>query len=117
METVDQRSFKEKFEDRKGRIKIWFDDKRTWIKNNPRAVKKALIETVIIGATAANAAVKVKREVDKARNERTVYCNDIQSRVELKHKMRPDEQFELRDRMNNGQTKFEALNEMDLIKK
>ena len=115
-EVVDTRTFKQKVEDG------LFDAKQKaiqigqWIAEHP-------METVAIvtcGVATVSEARRLYDRVDEkhqARKERlSVYCNDVQGRVQLKHELNYKENKELRDRMNNGETKFEALDEMGLLK-
>lgn len=75
---------------------------------------------IALGISAVQEGRRVYDRVESAKQDRisrtTVYCNDIQSRVRLKHELDAQENRELRYRMNCGQTKFEALDEMGLIK-
>lgn len=113
METVDNRSFKDKMKDGYTKFKWKVEDAWIFIKNNPK-------ETAVI-ATATAATVKTIFKIGKSvvahAEGKTVYCNDIQSSVRLKHELRYNEARELRDRMDAGQTKFSALDEMGLLKR
>lgn len=117
---IDERSFKEKVKWKiykvKCRAKLELRIVYHWVKEHPT-------QTMIIVTTAVGAISEVRRTGDRIakiaddrRSRLTVYCNDIQGRVRLKHELNYSENLELRDRMNNGQTKFEALSEMNLLK-
>ena len=109
----DEWSFKEKVEWKIYNAKCRAKNVCHWIKEHPT-------QTMIIVTTAVGAISEVRRTGDRIADDRrsrlTVYCNDIQGRVRLKHELNYSENLELRDRMNNGQTKFEALSEMNLLK-
>ena len=82
------------------------------------------VQTAAILTTAVSG-VKVARGIGhdihqmrvEKENRLSVYCGDIQSRVRLKRELTYYENRELRDRMTAGQTKFEALDAMGLLKK
>lgn len=117
METIDERTFKEKFKDWKGRVKIKFEDTVKWCKENPiptAAIATATAATVKTGYKIVKAVINATEE---KRSRNSVYCNDIQANVRLKHELNYNEARELRDRMDEGQTKFEALDQMGLLKK
>lgn len=117
METVDRRSFKQKVKDGCTKVKEDWRAFTTWAKENPNDAAK-LIGSVITGtALAVNTCAKLYQAHEKQEQRRTVYCNDVQSYVKLKHELNYDEARELRDRMNCGETKFEALDSMDLLKR
>lgn len=115
-EVVDMRTFKQKVEDG------LFDAKQKaiqigqWVAEHPMET----IAIVTCGIATVSEVRKIYDRVDEkleARKERlSVYCNDVQGRVQLKHELNYKENKELRDRMNNGETKFEALDEMGLLK-
>lgn len=115
-EVVDNRTFKQKVGDSLFYAKQRAMEVGQWVAEHP-------METVAIvtcGVAAVSEARRLYDRVDdkrEARKERlSVYCNDVQGRVRLKHELNYKENKELRDRMNNGQTKFEALDEMNLLK-
>lgn len=116
METIDNRSFKEKALDKWGRFKQKATEVGTWVKDHP-------METVGIVTLALGSVAEGRRIYDRAHeahedriNRTSVWCNDVQGRVRLKHELNYKENRELRDRMDAGQTKFEALDEMNLLK-
>lgn len=113
---INERSFKEKVEWKIYNAKCRAKNAYHWVKEHPT-------QTMIIVTTAVGAISEVRRTGDRIakiaddrRSRLTVYCNDIQGRVRLKHELNYSENLELRDRMSNGQTKFEALSEMNLLK-
>lgn len=117
METVDNRSFKEKFRDFKARAKMKVEDTIHWCKENPYATAAIATATAATVKTGFKIAKAVAQRVDDNERRKEVYCNDIQSTVKLKHELNYNEARELRDRMDAGQTKFEALDQMHLLKK
>lgn len=113
---IDERLFKEKVEWKIYNAKCKAKNACHWIKEHPT-------QTMVIVTTAIGAIAEVRRTGDRIakiaddrRSRLTVYCNDVQGRVRLKHELNYRENLELRDRMSNGQTKFEALSEMNLLK-
>lgn len=113
---IDKRSFKEKVEWKLYNLKCKAINAYDWAKEHPT---EALgIATVGIGAIAEirRTGDRMAKIADDRRSRLTVYCNDVQGRVRLKHELNYRENLELRDRMSNGQTKFEALSEMNLLK-
>ncbi len=113
---IDERSFKEKVEWKIYNAKCKVKRTYHWIKEHP--TETMAIATVTIGAVAEirKTGDRFAKIADDRRSRLTVYCNDIQGRVRLKHELNYSENLELRDRMSNGQTKFEALSEMNLLK-
>lgn len=113
---VDTRTFKQKVRDGLLDAKWKAIEVGQWIAKHPMET----IAIVTCGVSAVSEARRLYDRVDdkrEARQERlSVYCNDVQGRVRLKHELNYKENKELRDRMNNGQTKFEALDEMNLLK-
>lgn len=89
----------------------------TWIVNNPKDAVALAGAGVAVVTTATGVITKVGRAVEDLNNKTTVYCNDIQSDVRIKHALKYEEARELRDLMNEGYTKFEALDKMNLLKK
>ena len=79
--------------------------------------------TMLIGTgvsvvkTVSGVTTKVVNAINDHNSKLTVYCNDIQGNVRIKHVLNYDEARELRDLMNGGYTKFEALDMMGLLKK
>lgn len=111
-----KKTLKEKLQDFKEKeskkITVFFD----WVKQNPMLavtifslILGFMTETRRMGDRISDAAVKSKQR-------RTVYCNDIQSYVTLKHELNYRENKELRDRMSSGETKFQALDSMGLLR-
>ena len=115
-EVVDNRTFKQKVKDGLLDAKRKAVEVGQWVAKHPMET----IGIVTCGVATVSEARRVYDRVDEkreARKERlSVYCNDVQGRVQLKHELNYKESKELRDRMNNGQTKFEALDEMRLLK-
>lgn len=115
-EEKDCRSFKQKATEFGNKAKDVAVGGVVWVATHP-------IETAIIVGVSATAlrqgrlAISKAVELHKDKVDRlTVYCNDVCGRVKLKHELGYRELKELRERMNDGQTKFEALDDMGLIK-
>jgi len=113
---IDERLFKEKVEWKIYNAKCKVKNACHWIKEHP--TQTMVIVTTTIGAIAEvrRTGDRIAKIADDRRSRLTVYCNDVQGRVRLKHELNYRENLELRDRMSNGQTKFEALSEMNLLK-
>ncbi len=128
MQTIDMRSNKEKWEQLKWRAsnnarRAYEDAKKNvneavqWVAENP-AEAVAIGGMVIAGVnTGIRLVTKVGGVITDHNNKLTIYCNDIQSDVRLKHELKYNEARELRDLMNMGYTKFEALDTLGLLKK
>lgn len=116
METIDTRSFKQKVEQAWWRFIAKVKSAFTWIIHHP--AESAMIAGCVIGGVSETR--RVYDRVHEAHEDHlartSVYCNDVQGRVRIKHELNYKENRELRDRMNEGQTKFEALDEMGLLK-
>lgn len=115
-ETIDNRTMKQKFEEGVEKAKRGMCAAGRWVTSHP-------VET-ISAVVAVTAAVRQGRiiydRVNAANAEKasrlTVYCNDVCGKVHLKHELDYKELKELHERMANGQSRFEALDAMNLIK-
>lgn len=115
-EVIDCRSTKEKLRD-------FGYDVRNTVKKGVHWVAEHPMETVSIVAGVVTATAEVRRCGDRITaahedriNKTRMYCNDVQSYVQLKHEPKAKELMMLRSLMNEGYTKFEALTMMDLLK-
>jgi hypothetical protein len=79
------------------------------VKDNP----EGLLSVFAVAGTAVLIAAGVK--ADK-KIERTVYDDETGECVELRRKLKNTDKIELDRKMREGETKIEALNEMNLIK-
>ena len=115
-EVVDNRTFKQKVKDGLLDAKRKAVEVGQWVAKHPMETI-GIVTCVVATVSEARRVYDRVDEKREARKERlSVYCNDVQGRVQLKHELNYKENKELRDRMNNGQTKFEALDEMRLLK-
>lgn len=112
----DDRSFKERTKEKLAKAKQSVADGLTWMATHPIETVTAISIGVGVVAEGRRVATGIARVHEKHVNDMTIYCNDVQTKVRLKHKLNYKECLELRDRMNNGQTKFEALDDMQLLK-
>lgn len=128
MITIDMRSNEEKWEQFKWRAgnKIRYTCKDikdnavkagTWCIEHPAEAVALAGAGVAVVKTASGLVTKVGKVIDGHNSKLQVYCNDIQGNVRIKHVLKYDEARELRDLMNSGYTKFEALDMMGLLKK
>lgn len=117
METVDNRTFKEKAIDAKNKVKWKIKDGMQWIKENPETTAATATAIAVTARTLYKITRTVTNSVETRARRKEVYCNDIQSTVKLRHELNYNECRELRDRMNAGQSKFEALDCMNLLKR
>lgn len=117
VDSVDFRTKKQKIADFWSGVGTGIKATGEWIIEHP--VQTALIAGSVAGVIKeSRLAINKGIELHDARvSERTIYANDIQQNVELKHKLTTIEAVELRERMNNGQTKLQALIDMNLIKR
>lgn len=117
METLDTRSFKEKVRDAKNKVKWKAEDTIKWVKEHPTAAATIVSGVAVTAKTTLKIVKTVVNACEAKERKKEVYCNDIQSTIRLKHELSYQEARELRDRMDAGQTKFEALDYMNLIKR
>lgn len=128
MEVIDMRSNKEKWEDFKwkasNKIRYTCDNIKTnsikvgtWCIEHPAETVAFVGAGVAVVKTASGIATKIGKAIDAHDNKLSVYCNDIQGNVKIKHVLNYEEARKLRDLMNDGYTKFEALDRMGLLKK
>lgn len=116
MYTIDTRSFKEKVD-----YKLWEAKRKAeaagrWIIQNPMETVALAGAGVAVVKTGMNVVTKVHVMITDKTARSMVYCNDIQNYVHLKHELTSGEAMLLRQRMNAGQTKLQALMEMGLLK-
>lgn len=116
MEVYDDRTFKRKFMDGVESAKLKLKDGVDYCRRNPGFIAEAGVTTVIVLKTATKLIKTVAEVKDEADSRKRVYCNDVQSYVKLKREPTRSDLEELRDRMDCGQTKFEALRDMNLLK-
>lgn len=116
MEVYDNRTFKEKLKDGVESTKLKFKNGVDYCRRNPGFIAEAGVTTVIVLKTATKLIKTVAAARDEADSRKRVYCNDVQSYVKLKREPTRSDLEELRDRMDCGQTKFEALRDMNLLK-
>lgn len=113
----EKKSLKERFIEKKNQAKEKLSRAIEWAKENPEDA--STIGLAVLGV--AGFTIKTGKRISKAKKEekrrRTVYCGDIDSKVELKHELDYYEKDELRERMDSGQTRYQALRAMDLVKK
>lgn len=117
MVNVDERTIKQKFTDFKNKLKWKAQDTLNWIKDNPQSAATIATASVVVVKTTYKIVKAIIAVADDRDRRREVYCNDIQSTVRLKRELNYHEQRELRDRMNSGQSKFEALDDMNLLRR
>lgn len=116
MKTIDTRTFKEKAHERFLRARLKMYSTAEWVKEHPVETVQILGKIATISALAVNAGSRIYAANEERKQRTSVYCNDIQSTMRLKHQLTYSEARELRNRMNCGETKFEALDEMGLLK-
>lgn len=84
-----------------------------WIKENPEEAAEKAVGI----ATAAGIGILTIAGIKSAKKlDRMDYSSDIDETIELKRKLKNKDLVELDYRVKTGQTKIEALNDMDLIK-
>lgn len=116
METIDTRSFKEKVQSGWVKFTTGVNDIWSWTKEHPVEAAGA-VGLALTGVAEGRRIYDRAHEAHEDKVSRTsIWCGDVQGRVRLKHELNARENRELRDRMNSGQTRFEALDEMNLLK-
>jgi len=113
VETEQKTSWIEKGKNVGGKVLTWSKDKINYIKENPTEAISKVGAAFAVGVGILYTA-KVAKNVNDL--EKTVYSDDIGEGVVLKKKLNNDNKVELDYRMKTGQTKIEALKDMDLIK-
>ena len=111
-----KKTAKEKFQDFKDKASHKLDVYFTGVKRNP--MMAVTIFSLILGfmTETRRMADRISDAASRSKQRRTIYCNDIQSYVTLRHELSYRESKELRDRMSSGETKFQALDEMGLLR-
>ena len=111
-----KKTVKEKFQDFKDKTSHKLEVFFTWVKRNPMLA--ITFFSLILGfiTETRRMADRISDAAARSKQKRTVYCNDIQSYVTLKHELSYRESKELRDRMSSGETKFQALDSMGLLR-
>lgn len=122
METIDNRSFKEKAEawawNTKETVKRKWNDTKQWCSEN----KQLLIVLVPAGLAAANKALKTVDRMQERRydyKERYLQVWDPATRqhVKLRRELTPSEQLELSQRNQDGERLTDILHDMKVAKK
>lgn len=122
METIDNRSFKEKAEawawNTKETVKRKWNDTKQWCSEN----KQLLIVLVPAGLAAANKALKTVDRMQERRydyKERYLQVWDPATRqhVKLRRELTPAEQLELSQRNRDGERLTDILHDMKVAKK
>lgn len=113
VETEQKTSWIEKGKNVGGKVLTWGKDKINKVKENPG---EAIGKLAVFGSCAIGGIIALKTVKDIDNLEKTVYSDDIGEGVILKKKLNNDNKVELDYRMKTGQTKIEALKDMDLIK-
>ena len=84
------------------------------VKENPGQAAEKAFE---VATTAVTVGLIVAGISDAKKRSRTVYSGDIGETVLLKKKLTNKDKIEIDYRMKNGETKIEAMDNLDLIKK
>lgn len=113
VETEQKTSWIEKGKNVGGKVLTWGKDKINKVKENPG---EAICKLTVFGSCVVGGIIALKTVKDIDNLEKTVYSDDIGEGVILKKKLNNDNKVELDYRMKTGQTKIEALKDMDLIK-
>lgn len=85
-------------------------------KENPGTVIAGISALTGLATVTIRGCNKIANTRDERKRRTEVYCGDIQQFVRLKHELKYNEAVELRKRMNEGETRFEALSKMGLLK-
>lgn len=111
-----KKTLKEKLQDFKDKTSHKLNVFFTWVKRNP--MMAVTIFSLILGFMTETRRMgdRISDAAARSKQRRTIYCNDIQSYVTLRHELNYRENKELRDRMSSGETKFQALDEMGLLR-
>ena len=122
METIDNRSFKEKAEtwawNTKETVKRKWNDTKQWCSEN----KQLLIVLVPAGLAAANKALKTvdrmqERKYDYKERYLQVWDPATRQHVKLRRELTPAEQLELSQRNQDGERLTDILHDMKVAKK
>lgn len=115
-ETIDFRTPKQKFFEGVEKVKDGAKKAGIWAIHHPVETTAAVV-AVTAAVRQGRLAIEHGRAAKKAAEDRlTVYCGDVAGRAHLKHELNYNELKELRDRMSKGQTRFEALDDMGLLR-
>ena len=118
METVDNRTFKEKVVDFKEKAKLKAQDAGRWCARN----KELLIIAVPTGLAACSRLYKTydrlnERKYDYKERYLQVWDPATRQHVKLKRELKPHEQFELSQRNQEGERLTDILWDMGVVKK
>ena len=122
METIDNRSFKEKAEtwawNTKETVKRKWNDTKQWCSEN----KQLLIVLVPAGLAAANKALKTvdrmqERKYDYKERYLQVWDPATHQHIKLRRELTPAEQLELSQRNQDGERLTDILHDMKVAKK
>lgn len=114
-ETVDDRSFKQKWKDFWGRRKMNAEAAGKWIKDNPKESVVLVLVLFTGGVDLAKTHAKsVERKEDRKMRDRFVYDERNHHWVEAKKKLTDSQRAEIDRRKKNGEDVYDILVSMRL---
>lgn len=122
METIDERSFKEKFESFKWNVKTkteagWKKTK-AWCSDNKEALFIAVpVALTAVGGIIKNANRMQERKYDYKERYLQVWDPATRQHVKLRRELKPHEQLELSQRNQDGERLTDILFDMGVAKK
>lgn len=117
METVDERSTKEKIDALKWRAKEKYEKAKEWVKENQQLV--IVLGPVVAGGIVEMIKIGTRRRTvneERALKERFVYDRSGGHYYELKRQPKQSEWLMIEQRRNNGESLGEILQSMRLLK-
>lgn len=116
VQEIDSRNFKEKAQMKWNELVCKAQKTKEWMVQHPTETVAIITLGVGVIAEGRRTFDRVKGIYDARMSRLTCYCNDVQGYVRLKHELNYKENRMLRDLMNQGYTKFEALDRMNLLR-
>lgn len=116
METVDNRSWKEKLDDLKGRAKEKAEEAKKWaVTHVPEITVGATIILPVVGGIVKEVAKASRDKEERIHRERDIYDPRKGRTYRLKRTPKPWEWDEIDDRYESGENYSRILHDMNLI--
>lgn len=118
METIDNRTFKEKCKDFKGRCKAKWEDFKWFCYENKEMVAAVLIVLIpALSKTVSSGARAYAEHREDVRRQTDYYDPRTSEHWFTKRPLSTNEKLELERRYNNGESKGDILDSMRLLKR
>lgn len=118
MDTIDNRTFKEKWTQFKAKVKAKWEDVKWWCAGNKELVVAVLVVLIPALAKTANGAARAYAEhKEDERRQKDIFDPRTGDHWFTKRPLTSKEKLELERRYDNGERKGQILDDMGLLKR